>query len=392
MRAFFQRILGRGEARTAFGSSVSAFTPGPTAAGQMVSARVVENLATVTACVGAISSALASMPALLYRVTDAGKVELPGHPVARLLRQPNRHQTWSDFLEWLIGQALLYGNGLAVVEYDGRGAPMSLTPIPWPNVQAVMLPSGRLRFDVVQYSNLWGGTGSPRSHFADEVLLVSDRSDDGILGRSRLSRAPEVLGAALALQHFTGAMWANQAALGGILTSDSPRVISDEEAKALSARWAQLNAGPENARRTVVLGGGLKFQPITVSPEDAEVLASRRFTVEELCRLYNVPPPIVQDYTHNTFTNASQAATWFAQLSLAPWAGKVEAAFARTLLAPDLQLCIDLSGLMRGDYSARWAANVAAVGAGILTPDEVREQEGYGPLPAGAQQQGGASA
>jgi HK97 family phage portal protein len=126
---------------------------------------------------------------------------------------------------------------------------------------------------------------------------------------------------------------------------------------------------------------------MAVSPEDAEVLASRRFSVEELCRIFGVPPPIVSDYTHNTFTNSAQASLWFASNTLAPWCRKIEAAFARSVFLPDeaeLSVEIDLSGLMRGDYAARWAANVAAVGAGILTVDEVREAEGYNPLPAAA--------
>ena len=140
------------------------------------------------------------------------------------------------------------------------------------------------------------------------------------------------------------------------------------------------NAGPRNARKFLLLEEGLTFDPTSVSPEDAELLASRRFSVEELCRLFQVPPPIVQDYTHGTFTNAAQAGLWFAQLSLTPWARKIEAEFARSIFTDDsFHLEIDLSGLMRGDYAARWAAYGAAVTNGILTVDEIREAEGYNP-------------
>ncbi len=122
---------------------------------------------------------------------------------------------------------------------------------------------------------------------------------------------------------------------------------------------------------------------MSVSPEDAEVLASRQFSVTELCRLFGVPPPLVQDYSNNTFTNAATAELWFASRTLLPWANKLEAEFARSLFVdPSYSLEIDLSGLQRGDYQSRWAANVAAVTAGILTRDEVREQEGYQPMPA----------
>jgi HK97 family phage portal protein len=125
---------------------------------------------------------------------------------------------------------------------------------------------------------------------------------------------------------------------------------------------------------------------MSVSPEDAEVLASRRFTVEELCRLFQVPPPIVQSYEFNTFTNSAQADLWFARHSLQPWARKIEAEFARTVFGDatgTFHLEFDFSAMTRGDYETRWKANIGAVGAGILTKDEVREAEGYPPL-AGA--------
>lgn len=130
------------------------------------------------------------------------------------------------------------------------------------------------------------------------------------------------------------------------------------------------------------------FTPISVSPEDAEVLASRTYSGEEIARLFNVPPPIIGDLSHGTFTNSETAGRWFAQFTLSPWANKLENEFQRSVFADPsgaTHIEIDLSGIMRGDYAARWTANVAAVQAGILTADEVREQEGFNPLPADAE-------
>ena len=124
----------------------------------------------------------------------------------------------------------------------------------------------------------------------------------------------------------------------------------------------------------------------SVSPEDAEVLASRRFSVEELCRVFQVPPPIVRDYTHNTFTNSQQAALWFAQFRLTPWVRKIEAEFTRGVFGSSsgYELEIDLSGLMRGGYAARRAPYAVAVQNGILGVNEIHEAQGYNPRPAGA--------
>src|SRR4029077_4419681 len=130
-------------------------------------------------------------------------------------------------------------------------------------------------------------------------------------------------------------------------------------------------AGAENAKRIFWGDKDTTFTPISVSPEDAEVLASRRFSGEEIARLFNVPPPIIGDLSHGTFTNSETAGRWFAQFTLSPWANKLEAEFSRSVFADPsgtTHMEIDLSGIMRGDYAARWTANVAAVQAGILLP------------------------
>jgi len=295
-------------------------------------------------------------------------------------------------VEWTLAQTLLHGNSISIVEYDGAGRVTNILPVPWPNVLVSLLPSGRLAYDVMQYIAPWGGTGQPRRYLDDEVFHLRDRSDDGFLGRSRLSRAPDVLSQAHALQEHMAAVWRNGATPSGVLSF--PGKLSAEGAQRLAQSWGDAYAGVGNARKTVVLEEGATWGATFISPEDAEVLASRRFTVEELCRLYQVPPPIVQDYSHGTFTNTQQAALWFAQLSLTPWVRKIEAEFSRTVFGDgsDYHLEIDLSGLMRGDYAARWSAYGTAIDKGILTVDEIREAEGYNPIGGKEDAAAGASA
>jgi HK97 family phage portal protein len=358
---------------------------GPSLGGTVINTVLAENLSAVTACVNAIASGLASLPARVYRTQGEGRIEVPGHPVARLLRQPNPRQTYVDFLEWLLGSTLLNGNGLAAIEYDGRGQPVALLPIPWSAVQVVALPTGRLAFDVVSYQTPWGGSGQPRRYLDSEVLHLKDRSDDGWLGRSRISRAPDVLGAAIGLQTYSTAIWNNAATPSGLLTL--PSIVTPEGKRRAVEFFEGRYAGAANGKRIFWADNGTTFTPISVSPEDAEVLASRRFSGEEVARLFNCPPAIVGDLSHGTFTNSETAGRWFAQFTLAPWARKIEAEMQRSVFADPsgaTHMEIDLSGIMRGDYAARWTANVAAVQAGILTADEVREQEGFNPLPPGA--------
>ncbi|WP_096700524.1 phage portal protein [Magnetospirillum sp. 15-1] len=384
--SILDRLAGAiGYERRAADPSWSALSGGGTLAssGALVNARTSENLSTVLACVGAISSALASLPAYCYRVLPTGREEDRGHPVAKLTRRPNHNMTWPDWVEFTVSEVLRFGNALSVIETDGTGQPTALRPVPWQNVQVILLPSGRLAFDVIHIVGPFGGTGQPRRYLDSEVFHLKDRSDDGLLGRSRLSRAPEVLGNALGLQEYVGSMWANQATPGGVVKIASR--LDQAQYTTLAARFNQKYAGTGNAKKTMILDNGADWQPMSVSPEDAEVLASRRFSVEELCRLFQVPPPIVQDYTHNTFTNSAQAALWFAQFSLATWATKIEAEFARSVFVDDThRLEIDLSGLTRGDWATRWQAWKIATDGGILDANEIREMEGFNPRPVAA--------
>jgi HK97 family phage portal protein len=348
--------------------------------GRRVDSHTAENLAPVLACVSAIGSGLASLPAYVYRREAAGRTEDPAHPVAALLRQPNPHLTWPDWLEWTVAQVLLQGNALSVLETDGAGRPVALWPVPWQHVSPLLLPSGTLAFEVTAYPAPWGGPTITRQRFlASECFHLKDRSDDGLIGRSRLSRAWEPLANAAALQQWSGAVWENGATPSGVL--EVPNKISPDGLRRLESEFQTRRAGAANGGRPIFLDAGAKWTSISVSPEAAQVLESRRFTVEEIARLFGVPPPIVQDYTHNTFTNSAAAALWFAQFSLTPWARKIEAEASRSLFSAEdratHELVIDLSGLTRGDYATRWQSYAIAIANGILTPDEVRQEEGW---------------
>lgn len=383
------RLFGKTEARSVTSDSYAqAFGINPTASGTYVSPRLAENLATVAACVSAISSAMASLPAYVYRAAERGRQELPGHPVARIIRQPNPRQTWPDLIEWVMAQVLLHGNAVCVVEYDGAGRPTALLPVPWNNVQVSLLPSGRLAYDVADFSAPWGGLGLSRRYLEGEVFHLRDRSDDGLLGRSRISRAPEVLGIAIAANNAVSKLYAGGLRAQGFI--EAPAFLTPDQRRATDM-WLDKIRDAMQHGRLPLLEGGFKFGNASISPEDAELLASRRFSVEELCRLFQVPPPIVQDLSHGTFTNSREAGRWFAQFTLAPWARKIEAEFSRSVFgvnSADCTLELDMSGLMRADAEARWQSHKIAVDAGILDPDEIREIEGWNPRPMGQRRPG----
>lgn len=344
--------------------------------GQTVNAHAAENLATVLACVQAISSAIGSLPAWVYLTGPHGRTTDPAHPLAGLISNgPNSAQTWPDFLEWLLAQTLLFGNGLAEIITD-RGELVALLPIPWHRVRVERLPNERLIYAIADTK------GRERRLLDDQVLHLRDRSDDGLIGRSRLSRAAKVVINALTVQDFAASTFTNTVSPSGVLTADGK--LGLDSLKQLKANFLEAFSGSSNAARALVLDQGLKWDQLKiVSPEDAELLASRRFGTEELARLYGCPPPIIGDLSHGTFTNSETAGRWFAQHTLTPWIKKIEAAFAKSVFTEferaTHHLEIDLSGFLRGDPETRWKSHEIAVRNNILTADEVRLVEGWSP-------------
>ncbi|OGA59995.1 MAG: phage portal protein [Betaproteobacteria bacterium RIFCSPLOWO2_12_FULL_65_14] len=347
-----------------------------------VNPRMAENLSTVLACVGAISSAMASLPAFVYRRLERGREIDERHPIARLIAYgPNQHQTWSDWVEWVMASVLLRGNALAEIIADSRGAVTELRPIPWEHVNVVLLPSGRLAYDITETVNLYGGTSRPRRLLQDEVFHLRDRSDDGLVGKSRLTRAAAVVSTSYSQQTFADSMFKNGVTPSGAIEVEQK--LTAEQREVLRENFRQMHAGPSNAAKALLLEGGAKWSKLSLSLEDAEFLASRRFTVEELARLFGCPPPIIGDLTHGTFTNTETMVRFFATNTLTPWVRKVESEFGRSVFSEAARtthkLELDLSGLLRGDPAQRWAAWKIAREADILTADEIREEEGFNP-------------
>lgn len=362
------------ERRSAHDASWSAIAP-MVGHGAVLTARSAENLTTVLACSTAIASALASIPALVYRrETDGTRVEATAHALARLTRGGvNPGMGWPDFIEHLVVSTLLTGNGLAEVQRAANGTLAGLKFIPWQDVTVVELRSGRLAFDVRERM------GTSRRLLEGECIHLRDRTDDGLLGRSRLSRAADSVEGIRAADQFARQFVRNGAAPSGVIKS--AQTMNLEQIEYLRAQFDERFSGAGNAGRALVLDGGLDWIARQISPEDAQLLETRKFGVEEICRLYQVPPPLVQDYSHNTFTNSETAGRWFAMFCLAPWARKIEAEFSRSVFPTGgpFELELDLTGFLRGDPATRWQAHAVALAQGVLDADEVRQVEGWNP-------------
>ena len=355
-----------------------------TADGHVINPKIAESLAAYSACINAISGAVASFPIYLYKRSSTGRAVDDDHPIMRIIREgPNDWQSWPDFCEMLVAETLANGNGLAEIVPQISDRRLSLKIHPWRNVSVVLLKSGRLAYDVSDSNSLYGGMGAKRRLLDSEVFHLRDRSDDGLLGRSRLSRSAATIRAGLAQEEYGAHIYENQAAPSGLLSIKGE--VSPENLERLIDQVEKRWAGVTSAGRVAVLTRDSTFQPLNITPENLEMLAARRFSVEEIARLFQVPPPIIGDYTHNTFTNSQSAGRWFGQFTLQPWVRKLEEGIRRSLLTTEernfYDVEFDMTSLLRADPEARWQAHEIAVRNNILTANEVREIEGWNPRP-----------
>lgn len=350
--------------------------------GAIVSTVEAENLAVALACVNVISSNIAAFPVLVYRRQGSERVEVANHWLKRLVRYgPNPDQVWGAMIETAIASVELHGNALIEIARDDNGVVLSLRFIPWAWVAMQALPSGRVAFDVYE-PTLPGAGARKRRLLADDVIHLKDRSDDGMIGRSRLSRARDVLRTATSQQTFARSFLDRGAQPSGVISHEAP--LTQEQRDQLRESFNEGHVGASKAGRALILDGGLSWTTMQVSPEDAELLNSRRFAVEEIARVYGVPPPMIGDLSHGTFTNSREAARWFGQFTLTPRVRRLEAELNRALFGygSDLEIEFDMSSLLRSDPETRWASHKIAIETGVLDTDEVREIEGYNPRAA----------
>jgi HK97 family phage portal protein len=268
---------------------------------------------------------------------------------------------------------LLRGNAYAEIVFDNRGAPVELIPL-HPDYVGVVRFAGTRR---IAYDYSDPNTGSTRRLLAEEVLHLKDRSDDGIVGRSRLQRTREAFGTAIAVERHASNTFKNNATLSGVLSH--PDNIGEEASERLRTSFEGIHKGSGNAGKVAVLEEGLKWQSISVAPEDAELLASRKFGVETIARIYRVPPPVLGDLEHGNYSNTVELNRMFAIHCIRPWLTKWERAIEKALLSEqsrrNTEVEFDMDELTRGDMLTRWQAYRIMREIGGATSNEIRAWE-----------------
>jgi len=346
-------------------------------AGVPVSAYLAENLSVVFACVQVIAETIGMLPLLVYRKLDAGRMQDQTHAVARIFGSDvNELQTANEFIEMLTAHCLLRGNAYAEIVRDGRGQVIALNPFHPDHVSVVRLPrTNRYAYDV---SLPEGGT---RRLLPEEMLHLKDRTDDGVIGKSRLARARETFGTAIATERFAASTFRNGAALSGVLTYAG--ALDKAQLQRLREQFDSSFAGADNAGGTPILEDGLKWQQVSVSPDDAQMLESRRFGVENLARIFRVPPPVLGDLQGGNYSSIAEVGRWFYSHTIMPWLNRWERLIERSLFSTDgrrnyeVEFHTDL--LLRGDMLTRFQAYRIAREIGVYNANELRGFEKANP-------------
>jgi HK97 family phage portal protein len=342
-----------------------------TASGVPVSAHLAENLSVVFAAVQAISETVATLPVRVYRKLGPGtREEDLAHPVARIFSgDPNERQSATEFLEMVTAHCLLRGNGFAEIIRDVRGAPVGLEPFHPDHVSVVRISrTGRYAYDV---SLPAGGT---RRLLPEEMLHLKDRTDDGVVGKSRLARARETFGSALATERYAASTFRNGASMSGVLMH--PEALDEASTTRLRKSFEETYSGADKAGKVAVLEEGLKWQQVSVSPDDAQMLESRRFSVEALARIYRVPGPIIGDFQGGNYSSISEVGRWFYSHTIMPWLNKwerlIEHAMLSTAARQSYEIEFDCDLLLRGDMLTRFQAYRIAREIGVYNANELR--------------------
>ena len=370
------------------GSSYAFFMGGSTS-GKAVTERSAMQMTAVYACVRILSEAIAELPLHLYRYNDmGGKEKAIDHTLYHLLHdEPNPEMSSFVFRETLMTHLLLWGNAYAQIIRNGKGEVIALYPL-MPNKMTVDRDENGQLFYTYTRSNEEAPTmeGSTVKLKPSDVLHIPGLGFDGLVGYSPIAMAKNAIGMAIACEEYGAKFFANGAAPSGVL--EHPGVIKDP-AKVRES-WNSTFGGSGNAGKVAVLEEGMKYTPISISPEQAQFLETRKFQINEIARIFRVPPHMVGDLEKSSFSNIEQQSLEFVKYTLDPWVIRWEQALSRSLLSNGDKKTyffkFNVEGLLRGDYASRMTGYATARQNGWMSANDIRELENLDRIPA---EQGG---
>src|SRR5574344_2506466 len=366
----------------------TSFLWGGSTSGKVVNERTAMQMTAVYSCVRILSEAIAGLPLVVYKYgTDGSKEKYLDHPLWRVLHdEPNPEMTSFVFRETMMNHLLLTGNAYAQIIRNARGEVIALYPLMPDRMTVDRDSQGRLYYRYRKNSDDAPEVGKNKQSdiiFAPtDILHVLGLGYDGLVGYSPIAMAKNAVGLAMATEEYGAKFFANGAAPGGVL--EHPGTIKDPQR--VKDSWNKAYQGSSNAHRVAVLEEGMKYQPIGISHEQAQFLETRKFQINEIARIFRVPPHMVGDLEKSSFSNIEQQSLEFVKYTLEPWIVRWEQSINRALLTESEKAAyfvkFNVDGLLRGDYQSRMNGYATARQNGWMSANDIRELENLDRIPA----------
>lgn len=382
LRSFISFFTGSGTRRD---QGAQSFTP---SSGRMTTKIVNDDtglqISSVFACIRRTAETMASLPIQFYSVKRnssgrmVSKTVITDHPLYRLLRwQPNRYQTRSEFFETIYYQLAFRGNAYSLIERDKGGQIISLLPLMTSQIETILNVDGSI-------THKYYASGKVFEYSARNIWHLK-LFGNGIIGLSPLDQARNALGISLGAEESVNRLSNSGFKQGGILSID--KILNSDQRKKIKANFDDVASGKDEALK--VLEAGMKFTPTSMLPKDVQLLESRKFQLEEICRFFDVPPVLVHDMSSSTVwgSGITEIVRGWYKLGLAPYREKMKDSIQTQLLdiseRETVEPDFDIDELLRGGEKERYEGYQIAIRSGVMTPNECRGQEGLAPDSAG---------
>lgn len=360
--------------------------------GTIVTPNTALALSSVWSCVWLMAGAVASLPFYLNRRTvgqvsyGSPAIDVPLYTVIN--SQPNQDMSAVSFWKFIIASELLWGNGYAVKTLNGQGQLIALDPIrpEYMVPYRLWIPGTEPKQYEIRYR--YYSPLETVDYSADQIFHWKDRTLDGLVGLSRIEYARHSMGIARAAEDATSATFKNGLRSGGFVTS--VKYLTKPNRDELKSSLKQFVQGGPEEGGIMVLEGGLDFKSLTMNPQDVQLLASRQFSVEDICRWFQIPPVLIGHAAAGVTAWGSgieQLLLGWSALSLRSYCRGMQQEIGRSLIAVKdraaLFAAIDLDDLLAADSAARTALYGAFAQNGVMTRNEIRAKENMAPMEGG---------
>ena len=337
----------------------------------------------VYACVKILAETIASLPLHLYKKGKEGHNELAEeHPLFTCLYEsPNEEMTSFEFRETMMTSLLLWGNAYArIIRRQGHVTEL------WYLKPQYMTVERDTTTGKIKYTYSDDITNKTIVYKPNQILHIKGLSIDGVKGLSPIAQAREAVGLSLAAEEYGSKFFGNGARPGGVL--EHPGILKNPEK--LRESWNQVYQGSKNSHKIAVLEEGMKYHSIGIAPEDAQFLETRKYQVNEICRIFRIPPHLVADLERATFSNIEHQSIEFVQYTIRPWLVRWEQEITKSLLSDEEKTLyfarFNVDGLLRGDYKSRMEGYAVGRQNGWLSINDIRRLED---MPLISEEQGG---